>query len=111
MSRYAVYKLFGDSKAPGNLASSGGYLKGVLSGVYDENPLYMCPPSYMCPQRPDALQCRVQNEFSPRINVNVRPQAKEGDVMDAGASDGRQRWTRACARCTGREGGDGDDTD
>ena len=63
MSRYVVYKLLGDSDAPG-IIESFGHLKGVLVGEYDENPLYMCPPVWMCPQDPDVIHlCRAQNEL------------------------------------------------
>ena len=62
MSKYAVYELFNGCEAPENLVSCG-HLAGVIVGKYDKNPLYMCPPSYMCPQIPDVIhQCRVQNE-------------------------------------------------
>ena len=42
MSRYAVYELFGNSSAPGNLVSCG-YLAGSLVGTCDDNPLYRHP--------------------------------------------------------------------
>lgn len=71
MSRYAVYKLFGSSSAPGNLVSCG-YLAGSLVGTCDDNPLYRRPNT------PDKIKINVDNEFSPNININVRPQAEEG---------------------------------
>ena len=66
MSRYAVYKLFGDSSAPGNIMSCG-HIAGVIEGEYDENPLYICPPSYM------TRRCKVRNESDSRYdNVNIK---------------------------------------
>jgi hypothetical protein len=70
MSRYAVYKFFGSSSAPNNIDSCG-YLAGVLVGTSDDNPLYRRK------NKPDARTSWVDNEFSPHINVNVRPQAEE----------------------------------
>lgn len=70
MSRYAVYKLFGSSSAPGNLVSCG-YLAGSLVGTCDDNPLYRRK------DMPGISAFQVDNEFSPNININVRPQAEE----------------------------------
>ena len=72
MSRYAVYELFGSSSAPGNLVSCG-YLAGSLVGTCDDNPLHRRPNT------PDKFKFNVDNEFSPNININVRPQAEEDE--------------------------------
>ena len=68
MSKYAVYKLFGSSSAPGSLVSCG-YMAGSLVGTCDDNPLYRRPNT------PDKFS--ADNEFSPNININVRPQTEE----------------------------------
>lgn len=67
MSKYAVYEIFGDS-APYNVEFCG-HLVGVKVGTCDDNPLYRRPNT------PDKFN--VDNEFSPNININVRPQAEE----------------------------------
>ena len=72
MSRYAVYEIFGDCSLPESFVS-GGYLTGVLIGTCDENPLESRPNT------PDKFKFNVDNEFSPNININVRPQAEEDE--------------------------------
>lgn len=71
MSRYAVYELFNGCEAPSNISTFGGYLAGVKVGTCDDNPLYRHPNT------PDKFKFNVDNEFSPNININVRPQAEE----------------------------------
>lgn len=71
MSRYAVYELFNGCEAPSNISTFGGHLAGVKVGTCDDNPLYRRPNT------PDKFKFNVDNEFSPSININVRPQAEE----------------------------------
>lgn len=86
MIRYAVYEIFGDCSLPESFVS-GGYLTGVLLGTCDENPLESRPHNLehdhrMAVSIHDHLmgggdEVRVDNEFSPHININVRSQAEE----------------------------------
>ena len=53
------------------MTMSCGYLAGSLVGTCDDNPLYRRQNT------PDKFKSNVDNEFSPSININVRPQAEE----------------------------------